>query len=120
VTAGLLLALFVQVHNRLQHFLTRVIFLRPDVEEPVAELRQVARSFRTEDDYLQYAAQVIARSIRATRFSLTEKESLRSDQIGPAPVDVSNPTLPTWAQAVVPFHFSRGDARFLQLGERDG
>jgi hypothetical protein len=122
VSACLLLALFVHVRNRLQSFLTRVIFLRANVDEALRELQQLARATSGEADYLQHASESIARFLRASRFDLTEKPVLD----GPAPagpiavLDAANWNVPSWVRAVLPLRFSRGDARYLLLGPREG
>src|SRR5580704_15913864 len=51
VAACLLLALFVYVRNRMQRLLTRVIFLRSNVEEPLQELQHLARAAQNEIEY---------------------------------------------------------------------
>lgn len=122
VSACLLLALFVHVRNRLQSFLTRVIFLRANVDEALRELQQLARATGEEADYLRHASGTIARFLRASRSELTDKPVLN----GPAPagpiavLDASNWNVPSWVRAVLPLRFSRGDARYLLLGPREG
>jgi two-component system, LytTR family, sensor kinase len=122
VSAGLLLSLFVYLHNRIQRLLTRVIFLRPDVDGAVQELHQASRSVRTEQEYLDYAPEVIARFMRSARFDLVEDESPQARALtGPvAVVEPADWRLAAWAQVVVPLRFSRGDARYLLLGQRAG
>ena len=122
VSACLLLALFVHVRNRLQSFLTRVIFLRADVDEALRELQQLSRATNEEDDYLRQAAETIAGFLRASRFDLVENPVVD----GPAPtgpvavLDSANRNVPSWVRAVLPLRFSRGDARYLLLGPREG
>jgi two-component system LytT family sensor kinase len=103
VSACLLLTAFVYVRNRLQGWLTRVIFLRSNVEEPLRELQHPAPG-ESEERYLENAAAVIARFLHAPRFAVSESGSDK----------------PAWAQAVVPLSFSRGDTKCLTLGPRDG
>jgi two-component system LytT family sensor kinase len=105
VSAGVLLTLFVYLHNRAQGWLTRVIFLRLNVEQAVEELQHGARSTRTEEDYLALAAEVIGRFLRARRFELAAAHVVPAE---------------SWVQAVAPWRFSRGDARYLLLGQRAG
>jgi two-component system, LytTR family, sensor kinase len=122
VSACLLLALFVHARNRIQSFLTRVIFLRANVDEALRELQQLARAAAGEADYLGHAAETIARFLRAARFDLAEKPVFD----GPAPaaptavLDSTNWTVPSWVRAVLPLRFSRGDAHYLLLGSREG
>lgn len=122
VSACLLLTLFVYIRNRIQSLLTRVIFLRSNIAEPLAELQQLARAAHSEFEYLGHAAEVISRFLRASRFEMTEEHPLVSG-ILTAPVAViesANWTVPTWVQAVLPMRFSQGGASYLLLGPRHG
>jgi len=104
VSACLLLTGFVYVRNRLQGWLTRVIFLRSNVEEPLRELQHLGPSTQPEDEYLENAAEVIARFLHAPRFLVTEERGAKT----------------AWAEAAVPLSFSRGDTKYLILGPRNG
>jgi two-component system LytT family sensor kinase len=117
VSACLLLTAFVYVRNRLQGWLTRVIFLRSNVEEPLRDLQHPEPALESEDEYLENAARVIARFLRAPRFLVSVECVLKGD---PTVLDSSDPALPAWAQAAVPLAFSRGDMKCLILGPRDG
>ena len=122
VGAGLLLALFVYLHNRMQGLLTRVLFLRPNVDRVLQELNQAARSARGETEYLRCAAEAISRFLRAAPFDLTDQNPLPQSRLtAPAAVtDPSNWNVPGWVQAVVPLRFARGDTQYLLFGRRDG
>jgi len=106
VGACLLLTLFVYIRNRVQSWLTQVIFLRSNVDGALEELAKLIRTTREEAEYLPSAAEVIATFLRAARFELADG----------APAGGG----PAWVQAVVPLRFSRGDASYLLLGPRDG
>jgi two-component system LytT family sensor kinase len=108
VGACLLLTLFVYVRNRVQSWLTQVIFLRSNVDDALQELLKLARATRDEREYLPQAAEVIAAFLRTGRHQLTPDSSLEGGEQAP------------WVQAVVPLRFSRGDAMYLLLGPRDG
>ncbi len=109
VGACLLLALFVYLRNRVQSWLTQVIFLRSNVDEALEELLKLARATQDERVYLPHAAKTIAAFLRTGRHQLTADPLLLSaEQRAP------------WVQAVVPLRFSRGDALYLMLGPRDG
>jgi two-component system LytT family sensor kinase len=102
----LLLTLFVYVRNGIQSWLTSVVFLRSNVEAALEQLLKLVRAAQDESAYLPPAAEVIAVFVRTARFELTER----------APQG----ELPAWVQAEVPLRFSRGDARYLLLGPREG
>jgi two-component system LytT family sensor kinase len=122
VSACLLLTLFVYAYNRIQSFLTRVIFLRSNVDEALWELQQLARAAGSEAEYLRQAAEVIAQFLHASRFDLTDEQPVSEGALtAPAAViDAANWTVPPWVRAVSPMRFSRGDARYLLLGSRKG
>jgi two-component system, LytTR family, sensor kinase len=122
VAACLLLTIFVYVRNQMQRWVTRVIFLRSNVEESLSELRDLGRTASQEAEYLDHAAAMIAGFFGAARFSLIERSSSELNDIS-APLAVVDPAsrkLPPWVQTVVPLRFSRGDRRYLLLGSRRG
>src|ERR1039457_2366134 len=122
VSAGLLLTLFVWVHNRIQRLLTSAIFLRSNVDEALRELQDLSLAAGTEAEYLRLAAEAIARFLHATRCDLTERSPTAGQPLA-APVavlDSAHFAVPAWVQAVVPMRFSRGDAAYLMLGPRGG
>ena len=122
VSACLLLTLFVYIRNRIQGLLTRVIFLRSNVEDTLQELRQLGRATDTETEYVRHAAELITSFVRAKRFDLTEEVSVEDGELTtPATVmEAGKWRLASWVHAVVPLRFSRGDTRSLLLGPRDG
>ena len=122
VSACLLLTAFVYLWNRLQRWLTRVIFLRSSLEEPLREIQQLGLATTKETDYLASVAEVIARFVRTSRYELSGDCRLKSGPVTMplALVSAGDNSLPAWGQAVVPFSFSRGDAKYLVLGSRSG
>jgi two-component system LytT family sensor kinase len=121
VSACLVLTVFVYARNRMQGFLTRVLFLRSNVDDALRELQQLGRAAASEAEYLQQAAETMAHFLHAARFTLTDQCSPMSRfSIPVAVLDPRNWKLPAWVQAVVPLRFSRGDARYLLLGPREG
>jgi two-component sensor histidine kinase len=126
VSAGLLLTLFVWVHNRIQRLVTSAIFLRSNVDEALRELQDLSLAAGTEAEYLRLAAETIARFLHAARFDLTERNPtpgrpLATPLTAPVAVlDSAHFAVPAWVQAVLPMRFSRGDATYLLLGPRHG
>ena len=122
VSAGLLLTLFVWVHNRIQRLLTSAIFLRSNVDEALHELQDLSLAAATEAAYLRLAAEAIARFLHAARYDLTDQNPTAGRPLA-APVavlDSAHFAVPAWVQAVLPMRFSRGDAAYLLLGPRGG
>lgn len=122
VGASLLLVAFVYLRNRMQHWLTRVIFLRSNIEQPLKDLHELERRLTTEADYLNSATEIIADFLHATHFTLREKAPLRmADLAGPlAVMDPLRWDLPAWVQAAVPLRLSQRDTKYLLLGPRKG
>jgi hypothetical protein len=115
VASVILLALFVWLRNRLDQFLTRVVFLRANPEAALARLQRHAHSAEDSDAYLESAAHTIADFIRASRFELL--------RVSPAAREtVTMPVLESgeWTRAVLPLHLSAGEDYHLLLGPREG
>jgi hypothetical protein len=122
VCAGSLLSLFVWVHNRLQRLLTSAIFLRSNVDEVSRELQNLFLTTNGESAYLRCGALAIARFLHAARFELSD-ENPGATAPFTSPVALLDPTygrVPSWVQAILPIHFSRGDTAYLMLGRREG
>lgn len=121
VSASLLLTLFVYVRNRTQSFVTRVIFLRSNVDDVIKEMLQLAHAVDGEREYLRCAAEVTARFFRASHFEFSDEIPTGYRELtGPAAIDCSNWTTWRWVQAVLPVRFSGGDTIYFLLGARDG
>ncbi|HVN06211.1 MAG TPA: histidine kinase [Bryobacteraceae bacterium] len=122
VSAGLLLTLFVWLHNRIQHFVTTAIFLRANVDEAMRELQDLALAARAEPEYLRCAAEAIARFLHASHFEFAGEDPARDRSLTSpvAVLDSGHWAVPAWVQAVLPMRFSRGDAAYLLLGPRQG
>jgi len=121
VSASVLLVGFVYARNRMQQWLTRVVFLRSNVDRPLRTLNELGRLAATEAEYLENTSKVVADFFHATRFSLVKEAPLLADFTGPiAAMDSRNWGLPAWVQAAVPLRHSQGDTKYLLLGSRKG
>jgi hypothetical protein len=125
VAGCLLLTGFVYLRNRAQGLVTRVLFLRSDVDASVAQLRNPSpasrKSSSNEEEYLSFAAETIGRFLHAERFTWADR--LAGSREWPSPSAVLRPAewdLPAGTQALMPLTFARGDAKFLLLGPRAG
>ncbi|HTQ57936.1 MAG TPA: histidine kinase [Bryobacteraceae bacterium] len=122
VIAGLLLTSFVQLHNRMQRVLTKVIFLRANVDEAVRELQNLSLAAADESEYVRCAADTIGRFVRASRFELSYQQPAPGQSLT-APAAVLDPirwSVDLWVLAALPMRFARGDAIYLLLGPREG
>jgi len=106
----------------MQRLLTKVLFLRTNVEEAIRELQDLGHAATSESEYLSRASETIAGFLSAERHALSEEPHLgTADLATPLTVlDQANWKLPSWVQAVVPLRFAQGDAKFLLLGGRRG
>jgi two-component system LytT family sensor kinase len=107
----LLLTLFVYVRNRVQSWLTSVVFLRSNVDPALEQLLKLARAAQDESVYLPLAVEIVAGFVRTARFELTEQAPRG---------ELAAWVQAAWVQATVPLRFSRGDTRYLLLGPREG
>src|SRR5580658_4441058 len=107
----LLLTLFVYIRNRVQSWLTSVVFLRSNVDPALEQLLKLARAAQDESVYLPLAVEIVAGFVRTARFELTEQAPRG---------ELAAWVQAAWVQATVPLRFSRGDTRYLLLGPREG
>src|SRR5579863_4285404 len=121
IFAGVCLALsvFAYLRGRGQRFLTRVVFLRSNPDQAIAELRDAAGTPNGEQQYLAAASQIIARFLSARRFELIAPNST-GPELAIAVLNPGARGLAPWVQAMAPLRFSRGDAQWLALGSRTG
>jgi two-component system LytT family sensor kinase len=120
VAACLALTTFVYLRNRMQRFLTRALFLRANIEEPLRQLRDLGHAAANEAEYLNSASETIAGFFGTERHELCH-DRLAADHVAPVAVlDPANWKLPLWVQAIIPLRLGQGDATFLLLGSRKG
>jgi hypothetical protein len=104
VAACLLIVLFVYLRNSIQQMVTRILFLRENVDGTFRELRELGRATREENEYLREACAIIGRFLRTDRY---EAAAAASGGAG-------------WVQASTRVRLSRGEERFLLFGSRRG
>lgn len=64
----------------MQGLLTRVIFLRSNIEESLRELHHLRRA-DNESDYLHNAAEITAGFLHAARFTLSNECTLKTEPL---------------------------------------
>lgn len=125
VVVCLMLIGFEYARGRVQRLVTRSVFKRSEIGSIEGSLRGESGPASSESGYLDFACAQIAGYVATDEFSV--KDSVPSqfpDLRFPVPIleraqwqsFESSP----WAQVIVPFRFSRGDALFLFLGVRQG
>ncbi len=102
----LLLIVFSHLRAKAQQWITRVVFGRANLDSTLLTLRTQAGSTRSEPEFLQKCAGVLAGFTGAELFALDS-------------TDPKAPPVP-WSEALVPLRFSRGDMHQIILGRRAG
>jgi two-component system LytT family sensor kinase len=125
--ACLALSLFGYLRARVQRFLTHAVFLRSNPEQTVSRLREIGDAIHAEPDYLSATASAIADFFSAGRFEVSMVDTAMESGGCPAVperamavIDPAKDGVASWAQAMAPLRFSRGDAHMLLLGTRRG
>jgi len=121
ISVCLFLVLFAWLRNRAQAWLTHAVFRQGGLAR-IADQIQDAPAFSREEDYLEWAASLMASSARAERFAVTTE-----NQIQPA-AGLHFPTLFAvplagpwnWAEVIVPVHLGQPSPRLILLGRRQG
>ncbi|HEY4050613.1 MAG TPA: histidine kinase [Acidobacteriaceae bacterium] len=125
----LLLIVFALLRTKVQSWLTRAVFRRPELEGTIQRLRAGPAVSSDESEYLLWAAEEIGKFMDANEVRLVPQNALPAtagieDSIEAIPVnDVPglrrSPGL-EWAQTLVSLRLSSGDVQYLVLGRRKG
>jgi signal transduction histidine kinase len=124
----LLLIAFAVLRTKVQAWLTKVVFRRPDLESWLHKLRTGSDS-QSETQYLDWAAAEIASFMEAKGARLLPPDALATaglpaEPLFPAPIgdlpELRNiPELAT-AEVIIPLRLSPADIRYVILGRRRG
>jgi len=125
----LLLIVFALLRTQIQHWLTKVVFRRPDLNKILQEMHSRAALFTEEQEFLRWAADQVGQFMSADTV-LEETEATLADALGgedlffPAPAsdipELRRSAQFAWVEAVVPLRLAHEDVRFLLLGRRRG
>jgi signal transduction histidine kinase len=125
----LLLIGFALVRSQIQHWLTKVVFQRSDLNKLLQEMHARAALFNDEPEFLQWAFQQLGQFMSTDRVREVAEPEL-ADSLGgedlffPAPAsDIAGLRHSTefgWVEAVAPIRLAREDVRYLLLGRRRG
>lgn len=124
----LLLIVFALLRSKIQAWLTKVVFRRPELEHWLQKLRTGA-SAQTETQYLDWAAGQLAAFMEAEQARLVAGDviaqaGLAAVPLFPTPVgdvpQLRGTSELAWAEAIVPLRLSPVDIRYVLLGRRRG
>ena len=121
----LLLVTFAWLRSRAQAWLTHAIFRRGGLANLPTRIKD-APPFSREEQYLEWAARVIAAAVRAKDFAVITHQDAEEFGSLHRPASVS-PQLHTgslrqwsWAEAILPIRLGPGQQRIVLLGRRQG
>lgn len=125
VALCLSLILFAYLRNGVQAWVSRVIFRRQSVDEPVKAIAKLALPARSEEELLTQAAQHVANHLQTDRFAAVTKLSGSEAPASPSMLFQEQDAKAVrnggfHAEAQIPLRFSSGDVRYLLLGTRRG
>lgn len=114
------LVLFAWLRGRLLGWLTRALFGQSGLREAAARVR-TPPALESDEEYLDWAAALLAEAARAAHFELAAQDSvagaaeLRTPVLARAVPGLSEPV-----EALVPVRLAQGDSRLILLGPRRG
>jgi two-component system LytT family sensor kinase len=124
ISVCLLLVLFAWLRGTIQRWLTQAVFRRGGVSALRVRI-QDCPPFTSEDQYLDWAAALIAAAVRTKDFAVVSAKELDAAKDLHAPVLADSILMsrsPKWAwtEAVVPVRRGPGDLQLILLGSRHG
>jgi two-component system, LytTR family, sensor kinase len=125
----LLLIAFALIRGQIQHWLTKVVFRRPDLTKALQEIHSRAALFSEEQEFLSWAGEQVGQLMSADRVLEVAEATLADALCGvdlffPAPASdipgLRRSTEFAWVEAVVPLRLAHENVRYLLLGRRRG
>lgn len=117
IVAACLLSAFARLRGYLQIWVTRCVFRRPSVNEPIQELLSSQTSWSSEEELVQNAAKVVADYVGATGFEVIQGDGSALPDLA---TNVQRAEAGSWMEAVAPLQLSRGEPKVIALGARTG
>ena len=124
VSVCLFLVFFAWLRNRVQALLTHAVFRQGSLAELPQALKN-SPSFDDEEQYLAWAAGVLAAAVKTADFEVVGPARLACESLH-APVLAAvfeDPAVLagwTWAEAIVPVRLGHANSRCILLGRREG
>jgi two-component system, LytTR family, sensor kinase len=117
----LCLVFFAWLRNRAQGWLTRAVFRHGGLDQVAASIKD-GPAFSGEDEYLNWAASLMASTARAERYALVAENQVAAaadlHSATLSPVELAMPW--SWAEVIVPVRLSQENSRLILLGRRRG
>jgi two-component system LytT family sensor kinase len=117
----LCLVFFAWLRNCAQAWLTKAVFRRGGLDQVAGSIKD-APAFSGEDEYLNWAASLMASTARAERYAVVAESQLPAaagwHSAALAPVELPLPW--NWAEVIVPVRLSQENSRLILLGRRKG
>jgi hypothetical protein len=125
IGAGLVLVFFAWLRNRVQAWLTGVVFRQSSVAGLAGRIKDCP-PFTEEDPLLEWSASAMADTVRTPQHAIVAGTEIASTENlhAPAPANAiaDAPSLRRWdwAEAVVPVRLGSGSSKLILLGRREG
>jgi hypothetical protein len=125
ISVCLFLVFFASLRNRVQSWLTHAVFRQGSVAGLADRLKE-SPAFSNEDQYLDWAASVMAAAVKSNEYAVIGQSGLEAAASLHAPVLAamipaagSSKSL-SWAEALVPIRLGQENSRLIALGRRRG
>jgi hypothetical protein len=124
IIACVTLALFVQCRRFVQKLVTRLVFVQPDIDRLIQDIRALSHECTGEDAFLDQAVHKIADAFSCRQWEVLKLQAdCDRGLIRPFPVasDGRGPQQwrgPEWVEAVVPIRLPEESPSYLALGPR--
>ncbi len=121
----LFLVLFAWLRNRVQAWLTGVVFRQSSMSDLAARIKDCP-PFSEEDPFLEWSAAVMAAAVRTPQHAVVERTEIAGAETLHAPASASAiaaaPLLRQWdwVETVVPVRLGSSNSKLILLGRREG
>ncbi|MGO9260120.1 MAG: sensor histidine kinase [Bryobacteraceae bacterium] len=121
ISVCLCLVFFAWLRNRAQAWLTHAVFRHGGLDQVAGSIKD-APAFSGEDEYLNWAASLMASTARAERYRVVAENQVAAaaglHSAALAPAELALPW--NWAEVIVPVRLSQENSRLILLGRRKG
>jgi two-component system, LytTR family, sensor kinase len=125
ISVGLFLVLFAWLRNQVQAWLTYAVFRRGGVTALASRVKD-SPPFSNAEQYLDWAAAVIAAAVRTKDYAVVDQNELvaapdlRFPVLAHALSGVDSSRQWGWAEALLPLRLGQGNVKVILIGRRQG